>query len=276
MKWVTGERATVDRLACSWLIRHFVDPDAEFLFGPAAQVLTVTATQQAIPLDAPGTPLGHHGQRCTFEAILNHYGLDDPALAHLGQIVYGADTDNSLGGQPESEGLHAIAEGMGLLGVTDNPALLTAQWIVYDALYAYCYEQARRRGLSQSILFLCPHNAAKSVLAAAYFRQVAREGGLELDAVSAGTAPGATVAPAVAALLQREGLGVGPYRPRLVTVEDLTHARHVVSLGCRLDELPIQPATYEMWDDIPAPSQNLAGAQQTIRERVLQLVEAWS
>jgi hypothetical protein len=145
MKWVTRERVKVDRVACPWLIRKFVDPQAEFLFVPAGQVLETAGREQAIPYDVPGVELGHQGKRCSFEAILRKYDLEgDPALVLLGRIVNGADTDNSLYNQPEGPGLNAIAEGFRHLGFEDDLAINAAQWIVYDALYAYCREMVRQ------------------------------------------------------------------------------------------------------------------------------------
>ncbi len=139
MKWITRERVKVDRVACPWLIQKFVDPDAEFLFVPADQVLAVAAREGAIPFDVPDVELGHHGPECSFEAILRKHNLmRDPALALLGKIVNGADTDNTLHHQPEGPGLNAIAEGFRHLGLADDHAVLAAERIVYDALYAYC------------------------------------------------------------------------------------------------------------------------------------------
>jgi hypothetical protein len=139
MKWVTRQRVKVDRVACPWLIKKHVDPEAEFLFVPAAQVLDVAQREGAEPFDVPGVELGHHGQECSFEAMLHKYRLDgDPALVLLGKIVNGADTDNTLWQQPEGPGLEAIAEGFRHLGLADDHAINRAEWIVYDALYAYC------------------------------------------------------------------------------------------------------------------------------------------
>jgi hypothetical protein len=139
MKWITRERVKVDRVACPWLIKKFVDPDAEFLFVPTGQVMEIAAREDAIPYDVEGVELGHHGGECSFEAILHKYGLDgDPVLALLGKIVNGADTDNSLWHQPEGPGLEAIAEGFRHLGFRDDHEINRAEWIVYDALYEYC------------------------------------------------------------------------------------------------------------------------------------------
>lgn len=145
MKWITRERVKVDRVACPWLIQKFVDHQAEFLFVPADQVISEAERLGAIPYDVPRVELGHHGQRCSFEAILEKYGLSsNPALVLLGKIVNGADTDNTLYHQPEGPGLEAIAEGFRHLGFKDDLEQNHAQWIVYDALYAYAQEMVRQ------------------------------------------------------------------------------------------------------------------------------------
>jgi hypothetical protein len=145
MKWITRERVKVDRVACPWLIRKFVDPAAEFLFVPANQVIEVAEREGATPYDVSGVELGHHGKECSFEAIVKKYDLaGDPALVLLGKIVNGADTDNTLWQQPEGPGLEAIAEGFRHLGYKDDHEVNAAEWIVYDALYAYCQEMVRQ------------------------------------------------------------------------------------------------------------------------------------
>ncbi len=152
MKWITREKIKVDRVACPWLIKKFVDKNAEFYFVPADQVVSESQRQGAIPFDAPGVELGHHGKKCSFEAFLKKYHLtDNPALVLLGKIVNGADTDNTLYNQPEGPGLAAIAEGFRHLGFKDDHEINTAEWVVYDALYAYC-EEMIRRGKSKSAL----------------------------------------------------------------------------------------------------------------------------
>jgi hypothetical protein len=145
MKWITRERVKVDRVACPWLIKRFVDPQAEFLFVPTHQVMDLATHESAIPYDVPGVELGHHGKECSFEAILKKYNLtDNAALVLLGKIVNGADTDNTLWKQPEGAGLEAIAEGFRHLGYKDDHEVNAAEWIVYDALYAYCQEMVRQ------------------------------------------------------------------------------------------------------------------------------------
>jgi hypothetical protein len=145
MKWITRERVKVDRVACPWLIKTFVDPVAEFLFVPADQVLGQAEKRGAIPFDVPGVELGHHEGRCSFEAILRKYGMNDPALQLLGQIVHGADVADDLYGRPEAAGLKAIAEGFRLLGFADDHEVLDKEWVVYDALYAYCRQRVQER-----------------------------------------------------------------------------------------------------------------------------------
>jgi hypothetical protein len=145
MKWITRERVKVDRVACPWLIKKFVDPQAEFLFVPAERVMEIAEREKAIPYDVKGVELGHHGQECSFEAILKKYNLmGNSALALLGKIVNGADTDNTLWNQPEGVGLEAVAEGFRHLGYKNDHELNAAEWIVYDALYAYCQEMIRQ------------------------------------------------------------------------------------------------------------------------------------
>lgn len=145
MKWITREGVKVDRVACPWLIRKFVDPDAEFVFVPAAKVMEEAARLHATPYDVKDVELGHHGKECSFEAILKKYKLTgDAALVLLGKIVNGADTDNTLWNQPEGPGLNAVAEGFRHLGFKDDHEINAREWLVYDALYAYCKEMVKR------------------------------------------------------------------------------------------------------------------------------------
>jgi hypothetical protein len=145
MKWITRSQVKVDRVACPWLIKKFLDKDAEFIFVPADQVVAEAEKQKAIPFDVPGVELGHHGKECSFEAIIKKYHLmDDPALVLLAKIVNGADTDNSMWNQPEGPGLGAIADGFRRLGFKDDHEINSAEWIVYDSLYAYCQEMIRQ------------------------------------------------------------------------------------------------------------------------------------
>jgi hypothetical protein len=139
MKWVTRERPKVDRIACPWLIRRFVDPEAKFLFVPAERVMEVARREQATPYDVEGVELGHHGAECSFDAILKKYRIDDPALERLARIVRGADT-SALDLTPESRGLRALAQGFSLV-YADDHAQLAAELPVYEALYAWCQSQ---------------------------------------------------------------------------------------------------------------------------------------
>jgi len=145
MKWITRGRVKVGRVACPWLIRKFIDPQAEFLFVPADAVMTIAEREGAIPYDVPNVEFGHHGQECSFDALVKKHLLTrNPALVLLAKIVNGADTDNSLWHQPESAGLNAIAEGFRHLSLEDDHAILAAEFVVYDALYAYCRSMAGR------------------------------------------------------------------------------------------------------------------------------------
>jgi hypothetical protein len=144
MKWVTRARPKVDRIACPWLIKRFVDPQAEFRYVPADQVLAVAERENAIPYDVPNVELGHHGTECSFDAILKKYNVTDPALLRLALIVRGADTP-AKDLTPESRGLEAVADGFRRL-YDDDHQQLAAESGVYDALYAYCQELVKTSG----------------------------------------------------------------------------------------------------------------------------------
>jgi hypothetical protein len=142
MKWITRKNVKVDRVACPWLIRRFVDKDAEFIFVEETELLSKAESLKAIPYDAPRIPeikLNHRGQRCSFEAIIEDYKLDDPALQRVALIVRGADVKGQENVAPESIGLRSIAEGFAAMGLSDEERL-ARQFPVYDALY----EHARR------------------------------------------------------------------------------------------------------------------------------------
>lgn len=136
MKWITRERPKIDRIACPWLVTRFVDEAPEFLFVPAGEVMQVASDTGAIPYDVPGVQLGHHGDRCSFDAFIDKYKLDDPALNRLALIVRAADC-----GQPqlakEAAGLLAISKGLSL-NFADDHEMLRHGMVVYDALYAWC------------------------------------------------------------------------------------------------------------------------------------------
>jgi hypothetical protein len=138
MKWVTRKNVKVDRVACPWLINKFVDAEAEFFFVEPGAVAEFAADQEAIPFDVSGVELGHHQGKCSFEAIVAKYGIDDPAIQLLAEIVHGADVAEDLYGRPESPGLKAVAEGFRYLGLKDDHEILAKEFPVYDALYSYC------------------------------------------------------------------------------------------------------------------------------------------
>src|SRR5205823_1193352 len=142
MKWVTREKARVDRIACPWLISRFIDKQPTFLFVPKDQVVGVAEREGAIAYDIPGVELGHHGERCSFDAFLEKYKLAEPALQALAHIVRGADTDaRQL--TPESAGLYAFATGFQAIA-TDDHDNMAKQFTAYVALYAYGRSMAGR------------------------------------------------------------------------------------------------------------------------------------
>ena len=145
MKWITREKVKVDRVACPGSSRSSSTRRPSSCLCPAEKVMTEAKRLDAIPYDVRDVELGHHGKECSFEAILKKYKLTgDPALVLLGRIVNGADTDNTLYHQPEGPGLEAVAEGFRHLGFKDDHEHNAAEWIVYDALYAYCREMVKR------------------------------------------------------------------------------------------------------------------------------------
>src|SRR5215207_363035 len=246
MKWITRERARVDRIACPWLITRFVDPKPEFLFVPSNQVLEVAKRESAIPYDVPNVELGHHGAACSFDAFVDRYQLDDPALAKLAEIVRGADTDDR-GLTPESAGLYAAATGF-QANSRDDFDNMARQFPMYDALYTYCRTETPAAARPR-VLFVCLHGAAKSVVGAAHFRRLAAARGLAIDAVAAGTEPDAELGPKAVKGLAGDGLTPAPARPRPVTLYDLESASRVVSFGC--DVAPRAGVPVDQWD-VPA------------------------
>ena len=128
----------MDRIACPWLIKRFVDPEAEFLFVAADDVLTVAVREAATPYDVEDVELGHVDGRCSFESIIAKYGLDDPGLNRLAQIVHGADVSGDRDICPEAAGLYAIANGFALLHGEDDHLKIRLETPIYDALYAWC------------------------------------------------------------------------------------------------------------------------------------------
>ena len=144
MKWITRRNVKVDRVACPWLIRRFIDPAAEFLFVAEEELLATAEREGAIPFDAPRlteVKLNHRGPRCTFEALLEDYRLTDPALHRLALIVRAADVKGQEHVAAEGAGLRAMAVGFASLGLSDE-ARLARQFPVYDALYEYAQRQA--------------------------------------------------------------------------------------------------------------------------------------
>jgi hypothetical protein len=138
MKWITRANANVDRIACPWLIRRFVDRDAEFLFVAADQVMATAERERAIPYDVPNVELGHVDGRCSFESIVLKYKLNDPALAKLARIVHGADVAEDERITPQSAGLSAIARGFALVHGDADQEKIRLESPMYDALYAWC------------------------------------------------------------------------------------------------------------------------------------------
>jgi hypothetical protein len=137
MKWITRAHVKVDRVACPWLISRFIDSEAEFLFVAASQVNKVAEETGAVPFDADGVELGHHGNHCSFETIVEKYGLKDPALLRLAAIVHSADISDDVQRDDIAGGLKAIATGFSLR-YPDDHTNLEIQFEVYDALYAWC------------------------------------------------------------------------------------------------------------------------------------------
>lgn len=144
MKWVTRKNASVDRIACPWLIKRFIDPDAEFLYVPAADVTAVAEREGAQPYDIGGVELGHVDGRCSFESIIRKYELKDPALDRLALIVHGADVSADIAITPEAAGLKAIAHGFAMVHGEDDHRKIELETPLYDALYAWCLHQVGR------------------------------------------------------------------------------------------------------------------------------------
>ena len=140
MKWITRQKVKVDRVACPWLVKKFVDPEAEFLFVPAEEVLAAAEREQAISFDAPGARYTHRDGKCTFEVLIDEHGLKVPGLQRLARIVHGADVAKDMGTTPQSAGLKTIAEGFQLICHDDWEAQ-ERQWPIYEALLAWCAAQ---------------------------------------------------------------------------------------------------------------------------------------
>ncbi len=136
MKWITRERPKIDRIACPWLIARFIDKEPEFLYVPSGDVVKIAGEAGAVPYDIPGVELSHVGELCSFDAFLDKYHLNDPALQQLAGIVRGADT-SKLDLTPQSGGLYAISLGLSQV-FTDDHEMLRHGMVMYDALYAWC------------------------------------------------------------------------------------------------------------------------------------------
>ncbi len=142
MKWVTRENANVDRIACPWLIKRFIDPEAEFLFVRRGQVLEVAEREGARSYDAEGAEYTHRGGKCSFDVLVEEFGLTgDPAPVRLAQIVHAADVSKDIDSSPEGRGLSAIAHGFALLYGTEDHRKIELEAPMYDALYAWCQQQ---------------------------------------------------------------------------------------------------------------------------------------
>lgn len=141
MKWVTRAGAKTDRVACPWLVRKFIDPQAEFLFAPADQVLEVARREGAKSFDAPGADYTHREGKCSFEVLIEEYGVRDPAVLRLAKIVHGADVTADIHVTPQSAGLKAIAEGFAKI-CADDHRKLELEFPMYDALYAWCQAES--------------------------------------------------------------------------------------------------------------------------------------
>jgi hypothetical protein len=141
MKWVTRERPKTDRIACPWLIRKFIDPDADIVYVPAEEVLRAATDEEARSFDAPGADYTHRGSKCSFEVLIDEFDLaDDPALVRLARIVHAADVSDDRDSDPLGPGLEAIGVG-GLEAEANDDRLLERGSFVYDALYAWCERQ---------------------------------------------------------------------------------------------------------------------------------------
>ena len=141
MKWVTREHPKTDRVACPWLIRHFIDPDAEIVYVPRDDVLAYAEREGATSFDAPGATYTHRGRKCSFEVLVDEFKIDDPAVALMARVIHGADVSEDVDETPESAGLLAIADGFALLDV-DDQRQLALELPVYDALYAWAKARA--------------------------------------------------------------------------------------------------------------------------------------
>ncbi len=144
MKWVTREHPKTDRIACPWLIRKFIDPDAEIVYVAHDDVLSYAEGEGATSFDAPGAKYTHRDGKCSFEVLVDDYGIDDPAVRLMASVVHGADVAEDRDATPQSAGLLAIADGFALLDI-DDQSQLKLELPVYDALYAWAIEEVAER-----------------------------------------------------------------------------------------------------------------------------------
>jgi hypothetical protein len=149
MKWITRERPKIDRIACPWLIKNFIDKDAEFIFVPKEQVFDKARELKAIPYDIPGTEYSHYGDECTFDYLIKKYSISDLALLQIAVIVRGADTDN-FHLAPQSAGLWSISAGLSH-NFKDDYEQLSMGMVLYDALYSWAkYVQQERHNWNKA------------------------------------------------------------------------------------------------------------------------------
>ena len=144
MQWVTREHPKTDRIACPWLVRKFIDPEAEIVYVPRAEVLAYAQKHGAISFDAPEARYTHRDGLCSFEVLVEDYAIADEAVKLMARVIHGADVAEDRDATPQSPGLLAIADGFAALGIPDNEQL-ALELPVYDALYAWCQEQVRSR-----------------------------------------------------------------------------------------------------------------------------------
>ncbi len=143
MKWITRENASVDRIACPWLIKRFIDPEAEFLFVPRDQVLEVAEREGGHSYDAQGAEYTHRDGKCSFDVLVEEFKLtDEPGLVRLAEVVHAADVSEDIDVSPEGRGLAAIAHGFALLHGTEDHTKIQLESPMYDALYAWCQDEA--------------------------------------------------------------------------------------------------------------------------------------
>jgi hypothetical protein len=151
MKWITRERPKIDRIACPWLLKNFVDKDAEFIYVPKEQVFDKAAAWEAIPYDIPGAEYAHYGDACTFDYIIKKHSITDAAILQIATIVRGADTD-SFHLAPQAAGLWAISAGLSY-NFTNDQEMLAIGMKLYDALYSWAkYVQAEKHTWNPDIL----------------------------------------------------------------------------------------------------------------------------